>query len=63
MAVGRSRIHLHFIDEDIGARLTPLVGGQAGAKLWYPGSGVQHSFLYVAYPEKRAKGPKTWKTI
>ena len=55
-----SRVHLHFVDEDIGSR----VGGQAGAKLRSIGSRVQGSSLYLAHPEKEVKGSfiKTWKT-
>lgn len=57
---GRSRVHLHFVDEDIGARVIQEVGGQPGTKVWSLGSGVQGSILYFAHSEK---GTKTQKTI
>lgn len=55
-----SRVRLHDIDEDTQSR----VGGQAGAKLCPPGSGLQGS-LCLAHPEKEVKGSltKMWKTI
>lgn len=63
-----TRVHLHFVDEDIGleshSRLVAKLGLNFGllALRVHPEKGTKGpNFLYFAHPEKGAKGPKTEK--